>query len=141
MYRCNDCGGEFEEPEIYSESRPVGYESFAVSPCCQNTNYEEKLPVKKEIDKYSVAASVIPVIAQLNKQLDSLHESAEKLLGDGVKIGVTPADKMRCKLLDLLTEMAAPAVISNEVDQKLETVTDGQSCEELLAMYADEVGL
>lgn len=141
MYKCRDCGREFEEPETYSERRPVGYESFAVSPCCKNTNYEEKLPVKKEIDKYSVAASVIPVIAQLNKQFDSLHESAEKLLGESVKIGVTPADQMRCLLMDLLTEMAEPAGISNKLDAKLENMTDERDGEEALAMYADEVGL
>lgn len=141
MYKCNDCGGEFEEPETYGESRPVGFEKFSVCPYCGFSNYEEKPQVKKEIDKYSVAAGIIPVIARLNRQLDNLHESAVKMFGANIRLGVTPLEKVWAALMDILTEMAAPAILSDGLNQRLETVTEGQACEEVLAMYADEVGL
>ena len=41
MYKCQDCGREFEEPETYSERRPVGYESFDCCPHCGRRDYEE----------------------------------------------------------------------------------------------------
>lgn len=43
MYRCNDCGGEFEEWELseYKESRPIGFETFSCCPYCGRRDYEE----------------------------------------------------------------------------------------------------
>lgn len=41
MYKCRDCAGDFEEPEVFFESRPVGRESFSVCPYCGSFCYGE----------------------------------------------------------------------------------------------------
>lgn len=48
MYKCNDCGAEFDEPESYSEC--VGefwgmpaYEEFGQCPMCKSDDYDEIL--------------------------------------------------------------------------------------------------
>ena len=41
MYKCRECGGEFEEPETYNEMRPVGYERFDCCPYCGRRDYGE----------------------------------------------------------------------------------------------------
>lgn len=44
MYKCEYCGGEFEEPEIYYEKHGLSqgpYEKWAVCPYCGETDYKE----------------------------------------------------------------------------------------------------
>ena len=41
MYKCDDCGAEFESPDTYYESRPIGWEEFACCPMCESLNYDE----------------------------------------------------------------------------------------------------
>ena len=41
MYKCRDCAGEFDQPEVYYELRPVGREEFCVCPCCGSFCYGE----------------------------------------------------------------------------------------------------
>ena len=41
MYRCNNCGAEFERPDTYCESRPIGTERFSCCPMCQNLGFKE----------------------------------------------------------------------------------------------------
>lgn len=43
MYRCNDCGCEFEEPHEYVERHGFTdgpYETWRVCPCCGSTDFE-----------------------------------------------------------------------------------------------------
>ena len=37
MYRCDNCGAEFDHSETVTESRPVGAESYQVCPMCGST--------------------------------------------------------------------------------------------------------
>ena len=41
MYKCSDCGAEFETPDTYYETRPVGREKFSCCPMCQNLGFDE----------------------------------------------------------------------------------------------------
>lgn len=55
MYRCNDCGGEFDNPEIESFNVPYGNgftvcPGNAVSPCC-GCGFEEVRDVDEEEDE------------------------------------------------------------------------------------------
>ena len=43
MYKCNDCGEEFEEPYRYVETHGFTdglYEHWAVCPCCESTDFD-----------------------------------------------------------------------------------------------------
>lgn len=37
MYRCEDCGGEFDHTKTVTESRPLGAESYQACPVCGST--------------------------------------------------------------------------------------------------------
>lgn len=40
LYICLECGNTFDEPGTYSESRPIGRESFACCPSCNSSSFE-----------------------------------------------------------------------------------------------------
>jgi len=51
IYKCNDCGYEFEYPKIIEESHGLDtppYERFAVCPCCLDTDYDEIIDIEEE---------------------------------------------------------------------------------------------
>lgn len=37
MFRCNECGAEFDHSKTVTESRPVGEESYQACPVCGST--------------------------------------------------------------------------------------------------------
>lgn len=44
MYRCNDCGEEFDDPATHEERHPEvewGSEFWEVCPCCGSCDFEE----------------------------------------------------------------------------------------------------
>lgn len=41
MFKCRDCAGAFDEPEVYFEIRPAGREQFSVCPYCGSFCYGE----------------------------------------------------------------------------------------------------
>lgn len=46
MYKCNECGCEFEEPRVFQDYRGefwgvAAYETMWVCPCCEDTDYDE----------------------------------------------------------------------------------------------------
>lgn len=47
MYRCDNCGAEFDHSETVTESRPVGAESYQVCPMCGSTGGITEIIKKK----------------------------------------------------------------------------------------------
>lgn len=46
MYKCNECGCEFEEPRVFQDYRGEfwgvpAYETMWVCPCCESEDYDE----------------------------------------------------------------------------------------------------
>lgn len=53
MYRCNDCGEEFDDPAVHTERHPEvewGCEHWYVCPHCGSTNFEETEDEEEEED-------------------------------------------------------------------------------------------
>ena len=47
MYRCDNCGAEFDHSETVTESRPLGAESYQVCPVCESTGGITEITEKK----------------------------------------------------------------------------------------------
>ena len=50
MFRCNECGAEFDHSETVTESRPLGAESYQACPVCGSTG--EFTEISKEKSEF-----------------------------------------------------------------------------------------
>ena len=104
MFRCLNCGKEFDDAKIITE--PHG-ERHGVCPNCSSSNFNEWDP---QIEKSEVAATLLEVIAATNRYIDNVKDLFGHLATNAdLDVIYGLAEELIEEMYD---EFAAPAIVN-----------------------------
>lgn len=139
MYKCKDCGRDFDKPYIHKEGHGFNeppFEEEKLCPACRSNNFFELIPDK--IRRSNMLEDLIKAQRHFNEFRRKLEGALSETALDGIGF-----DYGISRLYDLFCTVAGDGIegieLPFDIDEKFFNVETEDECEELIAALTKNI--